>query len=190
MRRRKRSFRNCWIAIRASPGGATTRCASRGVVPGRGSHRPEEQPDPGVGANRQSAGGTEGPRLCLGLCVWCGLPIGGQSGALIMPICNTAAMNHHLCEISSQVAADAHAVVILDGAGWHNSHGLMVPSNITLLALPPYSPELNPVERVWHYLRSHWLANSVFPSLADIMDSCEMAWNRFATDHGLVRSLT
>ncbi len=80
MRRRKRSFRNCWIAIRASPGGAATRCASRAMVPGRGSHRPEEQPDPGVGANRQPAGGTEGPRLCLGLCVWCGLPVGGQSG--------------------------------------------------------------------------------------------------------------
>jgi transposase-like protein/transposase len=100
-------------------------------------------------------------------------PSQGKVAALIMPICNTAAMNHHLCEISSQVAADAHAVVILDGASWHNSHGLMVPSNITLLALPPYSPELNPVERVWHYLRSHWLANSVFPSLADIMDACE-----------------
>jgi transposase len=51
-----------------------------------------------------------------------------------------------------------------DGAGWHNSHGLVVPGNITLLALPPYSPELNPVERIWHYLRSHWLANSVFPA--------------------------
>jgi hypothetical protein len=106
-----------------------------------------------------------------------------------MPICNTAAMNHHLCDISSQVAADAHAVVILDGASWHNSHGLVVPSNITLLALPPYSPELNPVERVWHYLRSHWLANSVFRRLADIMDACETAWNRFATNTGLVRSL-
>src|SRR5205085_4394778 len=80
MRRRKRSFHNSWIAIRASPDGATTRSASRGVVPGRGSPRPEKQPDPGVGANRQPAGGTEGPRLCLGLCVWCGLPIGGQSG--------------------------------------------------------------------------------------------------------------
>ena len=106
-----------------------------------------------------------------------------------MPICNTAAMNHHLSEISSQVAADAHAVVILDGASWHNSRGLVAPSNITLLALPPYSPELNPVERIWHYLRSHWLANSVFRSLADIMDACEMAWNRFATNNGLVRSL-
>src|SRR5438067_5646350 len=75
-----------------------------------------------------------------------------------MPICNTLAMNHHLRDISSQVAADAHAVVILDRAGWHRSQGLVVPGNITLLELPPYSPELNPVERIWHYLRSHWLA--------------------------------
>jgi hypothetical protein len=94
------------------------------MVSGRGSHRPEEQLDPGVGANRQPAGGTKGPRLRLGLLVWCGLPVGGQGGGAIMLICNTAAMNHHLCEISSQVAADAHAVVILDGASWHNSHGL------------------------------------------------------------------
>src|SRR5713226_1754801 len=116
-------------------------------------------------------------------------PLEGKAAALIMPICNTAAMNHHLSEISSQVAADAHAVVILDRAGWHRSQGLMVPGNITLLALPPYSPELNPVERVWHYLRSHWLANSIFPSLANIMDACETAWNRFAADHALIRSL-
>jgi len=116
-------------------------------------------------------------------------PSEGKAAALIMPIFNTAAMNHHLSEISSQVAADAHAVVILDGASWYKSHGLVVPSNLTLLALPPYSPELNPVERIWHYLRSHWLANSVFRSLADIMDACEMAWNRFATNNSLVRSL-
>lgn len=123
-------------------------------------------------------------------------PSQGKAAALIMPVCNTAAMNHHLGEISSQVAADAHAVVILKpapaeagGAGWHRSQGLVVPGNITLLPLPPYSPELNPVERIWHYLRSHWLANSVFPSLADIMDACETAWNRFAADHGLIRSL-
>jgi DDE superfamily endonuclease len=116
-------------------------------------------------------------------------PLQGKAAALIMPVCNTTAMNHHLSEISSQVAADAHAVVILDRAGWHRSHTLVVPGNITLLELPPYSPELNPVERVWHYLRSHWLANSVFISLADIMDACERAWNRFATNPALIRSL-
>ena len=60
-------------------------------------------------------------------------------------------------------------MVILDRAGWHRSQALVVPGNITLLELPPYSPELNPVERIWHYLRSHWLANTVFISLADIM---------------------
>ena len=74
------------------------------------------------------------------------------------------------------------------GAGWHDSQALAIPDNITLLALPPYSPELNPVERIWHYLRSHWL-NSLFRSPADIMDACETAWNRFAGDPGLVRSL-
>jgi hypothetical protein len=123
-------------------------------------------------------------------------PLGGKAAALIMPVCNTAAMNHHLGEISSQVAAPAfaragfaHAMVILDRAGWHRSRGLVVPGNITLLELPPYSPELNPVERIWHYLRSHCLANSVSISLADIMDACETAWNRFATNHGLIRSL-
>src|SRR5689334_21827527 len=89
-------------------------------------------------------------------------PSEGKAAALIMPICNTLAMNHHLREISSQVSTAAHAVVILDRAGWHRSQGLVVPDNITLLELPPYSPELNPVERIWHYLRSHWLANSVF----------------------------
>jgi transposase len=67
--------------------------------------------------------------------------------------------------------------------------GSWCPANIPLLELPPYSPELNPVERIWHYLRSHWLGNSVFPSLADIMDACEMAWNRFAANPGLIRSL-
>jgi hypothetical protein len=189
MGRRKRRFRNSWIAIRASPRRASTRHASRGVVSGRGSHRPEKQPDPSVGANWQPAGRAEGPGFASAYVFGAVCPSEGKAAALIMPICNTAAMNHHLSEISSQVAADAHAVVILDGAGWHRSQGLVVPGNVTLLELPPYSPELNPVERIWHYLRSHWLANSVFRSLADIMDACETAWNRFAADHGVIRSL-
>src|SRR5438067_13746671 len=67
-----------------------------------------------------------------------------KAAALIMPICNTVAMNHHLCEISSQVADDAHALVILDGAGWHRSQGLVVPGNITLLELPPLQPGAQP----------------------------------------------
>jgi hypothetical protein len=64
-------------------------------------------------------------------------PAQGKAAGLIMPICNTLAMNHHLSEISSQVSEDAHAVLILDRAGWHRSQALVVPGNITLLELPP-----------------------------------------------------
>jgi hypothetical protein len=84
-----------------------------------------------VGANRQPAGSTEGPRLASAYAFGAVCPSRRKAAALIMPICNTAAMNHHHSEISSQVAADAHAVVILDRAGWHRSQGLVVPDNIT-----------------------------------------------------------
>ena len=189
MRKGKQSFRNCWIAIRASPSGASTRQASRGVVSGRGARWSEEHSDPGVGQTGSRPAAPRDLGFASAYLFGAACPSEGKAAALIMPICNTAAMNHHLSEISSQVAVDAHAVVILDRAGWHRSQALVVPANITLLELPPYSPELNPVERIWHYLRSHWLANSVFISLADIMDACEMAWNRFATNHRLIRSL-
>jgi transposase len=72
----------------------------------------------------------------------------------------------------------AHAVVILDQAGWHMSRALAVPQNITLLALPPRSPELNPVENIWQYLRENWLSNRVFESYDDIVTLACEAWNR------------
>ena len=159
------------------------------MVPGRGSHRPEDSLTRVWGQTGSRPAAPKDLGFASAYVFGAVCPSQGKAAGLIMPICNTLAMNHHLSEISSQVAEDAHAVVILDRAGWHRSQGLVVPGNITLLELPPYSPELNPVERVWHYLRSHWLANSVFPRLADIMDACETAWNRFAANHGLIRSL-
>ena len=159
------------------------------MVSGRGAHRPEEHPDPGVGANRQPARGGQDLGFTSAYVFGAVCPGEGKAAAIIMPICNTIAIDHHLREISRQVGTAAHAVVVLDRAGWHQSQALAIPDNITLLALPPYSPELNPVERVWHYLRSHWLASSVFRSLADIIDACEMAWNRFAANPSLIRSL-
>ena len=81
--------------------------------------------------------------------------------AIIMPATNTEAMNEHLKEISTQVAPGAHAVLVCDGAGWHQRVGkLRVPDTITLLSLPPYSPELNPLENVWDYLRGNELRSS------------------------------
>jgi transposase len=96
----------------------------------------------------------------------------------VLPSVNTAAMNLHLAEISTQVTPGAHAVVTCDGAGWHQAGGqLTLPDNITILRLPPYSPELNPVENIWQFLRQNHLANRVFDTYADIVDACCQAWN-------------
>jgi transposase len=104
-------------------------------------------------------------------------PARATGAALVMPHANTEAMNAHLAEISLHVASGAHAILVLDGAGWHSSKYLVVPKNITLLPLPPYSPELNPVENLWQYLRHNNLANRVFESDEDIVDVCCNAWN-------------
>ncbi len=117
-------------------------------------------------------------------------PERAEAAALIMPYADTSAMNAHLCEIARTVAAGAHALLILDGAGWHGSTKLQVPDNITLLKLPPYSPELNPMENVWAYLRANKLAISVFESYDEIVDKCCDAWNFFAEDKQAITSIT
>ena len=89
-----------------------------------------------------------------------------------MPWCDTYAMTQHLAEIARHVDADAHAILIMDQAGWHMSNNLVVPENITILPLPPKSPELNPVENLWHFMRDNWLSNRVFKSYDDIVDHC------------------
>jgi len=79
---------------------------------------------------------------------------------------------------------------VLDGAGWHKTGGrLRVPDNISLLKLPPYSPELNPVENVWQFLRGNWLSNRVFDTYDDIVDACCDAWNALAAEPGRIRSI-
>ena len=97
--------------------------------------------------------------------------------ALVLPYANTEATGLHLAEISSHVAPGAHAVVVLDGAGWHASGELAVPENLTLLPLPRYSPELNPVENVWEYLRQNKLGLRVWPDYEAIVATCCDAWS-------------
>jgi transposase len=84
----------------------------------------------------------------------------------------------HLAEISNAVAPGAHAILLLDQAGWHMTGKLAVPANITLLPLPAKSPELNPVENIWQFMRDNWLSNRVFSSCKDIIDHCCYAWNK------------
>lgn len=109
---------------------------------------------------------------------------------LVLPDANSETMNLHLAEISRNVTPGNHAVVLLDGAGWHQTGGkLNVPNNISLLKLPPYSPELNPVENIWQYLRQNQLSNRVFESYEAIVDACCDAWNALAAEKGRIQSI-
>lgn len=105
-------------------------------------------------------------------------PERGVGAALVLPRCDTQAMQWHLNEIASQVASGAHAVIMMDQAGWHTTDKLAVPANITILPLPPRSPELNPVENIWQFIRDNWLSNRVFESYDQIIALCCHAWNK------------
>ncbi len=105
-------------------------------------------------------------------------PKQGKGAGLVPPFCNSAAMTLHLEEISGAVAPDAHAVLVMDRAGWHTSAKLNVPADITVVPLPPRSPELDPVENVWRLMRDNGLSNRVFSSHDDIVEHCCEAWNK------------
>lgn len=113
-----------------------------------------------------------------------------MGAGLVLPAANGHAMNEHLAEISRQVDHGAHAVVILDGAGWHQPGArLRVPDNISLLPLPPYSPELNPVENVWQFLRQNHLSNRVYDTYDAIVDACCDAWNALVAEPARITSI-
>ena len=116
-------------------------------------------------------------------------PREGKGAALIMPKCNTFAMDLHLAEIAKNVAPGAHAVLLLDQAGWHMTDKLVVPANITLLPLPPKCPELNPTENVWQFLRDNYLSNRIFKSYDDIVDHCCDAWNKLVNQPWRIMSI-
>src|SRR5690348_16284459 len=116
-------------------------------------------------------------------------PNEGKGAALVMPRCNTEAMNLHLAEIATQIAPGAHAAILLDQAGWHLSRKLNVPANITLIPLPAKCPELNPQENVWQFMRDNWLSNRVFTSYKQIVDLCCEAWNSLVDQPWRIMSL-
>ncbi|MEI4235472.1 transposase, partial [Roseovarius sp. D22-M7] len=128
--------------------------------------------------------GTRDTWACIGLHLRRRLrPDRGATAALLMP---TA----HLAEISRTVAEGAHAVLVLDGAGGHGAKALKVPDTITLLPLPPYAPEFNPLEHVRARLRADPLAISVFKPREKIVARCRDAWNFFANDIATMRAVT
>lgn len=116
-------------------------------------------------------------------------PARDEGVALIMPYANSEAMQLHLDEISKSVTKGSHAVVLMDKAGWHTAHNLEVADNLSIMFIPAYSPELNPVENIWQYLRQTWLSNQVFENYQAIVDACCLAWNNLIKEKGRIKSI-
>jgi hypothetical protein len=109
--------------------------------------------------------------------------------ALVLPRSDTGAMQLLLDELAKAVEPGAHAVVLLDRAGWHTTENLVMADNLTLALLPSYSPESNAIERLWLYLRERFLSHGVWPACQDIVDACCRAWNAVRAEDGRIRSL-
>jgi transposase len=116
-------------------------------------------------------------------------PAEGKAAGLVLPFCNVTTMNLHLAEISQAVADDAHAILLVDQAGWHISDRLRIPDNISIVLLPPKWPELNPTENTWQFMRENWLSNRVFTSPDDIVDHCCAAWNKLVDQPWRIMSI-
>jgi transposase len=116
-------------------------------------------------------------------------PETGQAEGLLSPRLNTQVINLFLDQFSRSLAEDEHAVMVWDGAGFHRSHELNVPENITILELPPYSPELNPIENLWHYLKSHYWSNRTYQDYDHLADAAEQAWRTACLDTATMKTV-
>lgn len=108
---------------------------------------------------------------------------------LILPGTSAGMMQIHLDEISKKVEEGFHGIVLMDRASWHTTEALNIPQNITLMPLPAYSPELNPVEQIWQQLRRKHLSNRCYSDYDDIVEACSDAWNCFCDEEGNIESL-
>ncbi len=113
-----------------------------------------------------------------------------EAFALALPRATTEAMAVFLAAFAQQLAPGVHAVLLLDRAGWHLTPKLAVPDTITLLPLPACSPELNPVERIWLYLRERFLSHRLHRDYTAVLDAACAAWNRLLDEPGRLANLT
>jgi len=116
-------------------------------------------------------------------------PAFGEAVAIVVPYADTEAMNMHLMEISKGIRKETHAIVVLDKASWHTTKKLKIPENLTLFPLPSYSPQLNPAEHLWKWMRRHHLSNRIYRGYEDIVDSCCKAWRDLIADKERLRSM-
>ncbi len=159
----------------------------RGVVPGRDAGGSEEQAHLSLGHK-----GLACPRRGYAanarnrpMCSVRSAPELGTGAALVLPACNTEAMQLHLNEIATKVTLGAHAILILDQAGWHGAKDLQSSrQHLRSCRCPPRSPELNPQENIWQFMRANWLSNRVFEILRRHRRSCCTPGTRSSTSPG------
>jgi len=108
---------------------------------------------------------------------------------LLSPTINSDVINIFLKQFTAEVSHDVHVLLVWDQAGFHTSKKLKIPENMTIVPLPPYSPELNPVENLWHYLRSHYWANRIYADYDALRLAAVDAWQKAALDKEIVKSV-
>jgi transposase len=113
----------------------------------------------------------------------------GHAEGLLSPRLNARIVNLFLQQFSQTLAADQHAAMIWDGAGYHVSGQVKVPANVTIIQLPPYSPELNPIENLWHYLKSHFWSNRAYDDYDDLEQAAIDAWHQAVLDADLMKTV-
>lgn len=116
-------------------------------------------------------------------------PATGQAEGLLSPYLNTDTINAFLREFSAAIASGVQAVLVWDGAGYHTSGRLEMPANVSLIQLPPYSPELNPIENLWHYLRSHYWSNRKYADYEALEIAVIDAWQKACLTTETIRSV-
>lgn len=114
-------------------------------------------------------------------------PTAQKTSALIFTSVGAEEMSLHLACIAEKAAPDTHIVIIMDRAPWHRS--VTIPNSVSILYLPPYSPELNPVEQVWDYLRSNYFSNRCYDTIESVFDACCEAWDLFSSQPALITSI-
>lgn len=116
-------------------------------------------------------------------------PETGHAEGLLSPQLNTKIVNSFLEQFSNTIPGEEHAVMIWDGAGFHTSKALVVPENVTLVPLPAYSPELNPIENLWHYLKSHFWSNRAYDDYEALETAVIEAWKMTVLDEDTIKSV-
>ena len=116
-------------------------------------------------------------------------PATGQSVGLLSPYINAVVIDIYLKQFSRELPEDVHAVILWDQAGFHKSKELAVPENITIIELPAYSPELNPVENLWQYLRSHYWSNRSYDGYDDLRVAACDAWQAVCLSSEMIKSI-